>query len=321
MLEVAQGGTARLTVEYKDENGVLTDPTTPLVDVLNPSNVAVVTDAVPVRESLGSFYYDFDVPSDAPIGEWTAHWTGTIDSSPLSGSDPFSVVAEGSITFGSTDLITLAEYRSLMGIGVQDERKDPQISALIPAASRAVRSYTGRTFELASGAVSDREFQYDESGILDVDDCTAITHIETDAGVVGNTYPLDSSQWTAMPQDDSAVFYYVIFHGGPYFGGSPEMGFKSNFDQYPYAAFIKPLVRVTATWGWDAIPEDVKLATAFTTAEFLGSPSSGGQSEGLTSEAIEGFSRAWGNRSGAQIALAVPNRARDLLVSYQRFNV
>jgi hypothetical protein len=216
-------------------------------------------------------------------------------------------------------IIDLATYKSLMGIQSADTRKDAQITALLPAASRAVRTFTGRNLEIAAGA-SQREYQYDGSGVLDIDDCSTITALETDAGVLGATYPITVDQWTAMPQDDSDVFYYVVLLGGPYLGASPEMGFKRNLDQYPWS-YRKPLVRVTATWGWSAIPDDVKLATALTIGEFLGSQASQGGSEGLTAEGIEGWSRAWGVRGGGATALAIPNRARDLLVGYQRLNV
>src|SRR5688500_10419743 len=136
-------------------------------------------------------------------------------------------------------IIDLDTYKSLMGVQPTDTRKDPQIEALLPAASRAIRTYTGRSFEVASGPATEREYQYDESGVLDIDDCTAVTHIETDAGVASASYTLDAAQWTAMPQDDSDVFYYVVIHGGPYFGASPEMGFERNLDQYPYLAYQK----------------------------------------------------------------------------------
>lgn len=217
-------------------------------------------------------------------------------------------------------IITLAEYKSLQGIQAGQVRDDAQISALLPAASRAVRTYAGRAFEITTGIATVRSFQYDESGFLDIDDATIITSISTDAGLVTQTYALDTTEWTAMPQDDSDVFYYVLIHGGPYFGGSPEMGFQRNLDRYPISP-RQPLMSVTATWGWPVIPDDVKLATALTVGELVAAP---GKSEGLTSESIEGYARVWGSRTlgggggSASLNTALPNRARDLLASYQR---
>lgn len=213
------------------------------------------------------------------------------------------------------NIITLSEYKGLMGVQTGDTRDDTQITALLSAASRAVRMYTGRSFEVNTGLSTDRTFQYDGSGYLDIDDCTSVSTITTDGGVPGQTFTLDAVDWTIMPQDDSDVFYYLILNGGP-FGMSPEMGFTRNLDTIGLTP-RDPMVTVTATWGWPAIPDDVKLATALTIAE-LKSSSGPGKSEGLSSEAIEGWSRSWGGRTSGMTALAVPNRARDLLVGYQR---
>lgn len=214
------------------------------------------------------------------------------------------------------DLLTLAEYKALQGIQAGDTRNDAQIQAILPAVSRLIRTYTGRQFEANSGIATSRSFQYDESGMLDIDDCTAVTSLTVDLGLSGQTYELRSDEYTVMPQDDSDVYYYVLIHGGPYFGGSPEMGFTRNLDQYPSLMLRKsPLISVTALWGWSEVPGDVKLAATLTTREFL--RSSGNKSENLSAEAIEGFSRSWANANGVA-SLAVPNRARDLLAPYQR---
>lgn len=217
----------------------------------------------------------------------------------------------------ATPIITLAEYKAFQGIQTGDTRNDAQVTALLAAASRAVRSYTGRNFDVTTGIATSRTFQHDGSEMLDIDDCTAVTSLATDAGVPGQSYTLNTNEWTAMPQDGGDVFYYVLIHGGPYFAGSPEMGFKNNLDQYEFSGRM-PMLTVTATWGWAAIPDDVKLATALTLGELTASP---GHSEGVSAEAIEGWSRSWGAKAGGAQALAIPNRARDLLVNYQRIFV
>jgi hypothetical protein len=214
-------------------------------------------------------------------------------------------------------IITLSEYKSLMGVQSGDTRDDPQITALLSPVSRAVRAYAGRSFVLADPTPSVRTFLYDGSGFLDLDDCSSVTLVTTDAGVAGQTFSLDTTQYTVMPQDDSEVFYYLVVNGGP-FGISPEMGFRYNLDTIGLKP-KDPMISVTATWGWPEIPDDVKLATAMTINEFMGSEA--GNSEGLSSEAIAGWSRSWGGRSSGYMALAIPNRARDLLSNYQRMFV
>jgi hypothetical protein len=217
----------------------------------------------------------------------------------------------------TTPLIDTATYKSLMGVQVGDTRDDTRITALLPAASRAITSFTNRDFSVA-GAPSTRTYLYDNSGFLDIDDCTNITALTTDAGISGQSFPMDAVTWMAMPQDDSDVFYYVLVTGGPYFGVSTEMGFTYNLDTIGLQT-KSPTVNVTATWGWPAIPDDVKLATALTVSELMSGVS--GEGDGLTAEAISGYSRSWGGRNQATPALVIPNRARDLLTNYQRVNV
>lgn len=209
------------------------------------------------------------------------------------------------------DLLSIAEYKALVGVDASNNTDDPQITALIPAASRTIESFTDRKFAVASGAPTERSFQYDGGGIVDIDDCTSVVSVTTDAGVLGEVYPLTIDQWTAQPGDEAATYYYLMVHSGPFNSFSPEMGFERNLDKYE-PEYARPVrVSVTATWGWPAIPPDVKLAAAWTIQDALAKP--GG--DNISAEAIEGFSRSW---AGAQMSLALPNRARDLLVNYQR---
>lgn len=219
-------------------------------------------------------------------------------------------------------LLTLNEYRTFAGIDPTDTRDDTRITAMLDMASSAVLSFTERDF--ASPVVTEtRTFDYDGSGFLDIDDATAISAVRF-------VYPsapsiaLDPESWTARPpkRDDSQVFYYIelpAYIG--YTGGSPEMGFTYNLDVYARDRVGRSLTRtveVDGTWGWAAVPEDVKLATIWTIQEWLSRPTG----DALTSEAIEGWSRAWGSRSGGgAAALAIPGRARDILVNYAKVAV
>lgn len=212
------------------------------------------------------------------------------------------------------DLIDLATYKALMAVDPTDTRDDVQVAALLPGVSRAIRTYTGRQFDVTNSVATARSFQYDGSGFLDIDDCTMVTLVSTDAGVPGQSWDLTTYEWTAMPQGGTEVFYYLLIHGGP-MGGSPEMGFERNLDTMVLRP-KSPLITVTATWGWPAIPEDVKLATAITVSSMAGGNTA--HDEELTGESIEGFSRSWGNKQGGPQALMIPNRARDLLANYAK---
>ncbi len=216
------------------------------------------------------------------------------------------------------DLLTLAEYKIAAGIGVTDTRKDATITQWIPWMSGAIRSFTERDF----GAVTvteDRVFEYDGSGYLDIDDASAVQSVRfTYPGATEITLP--ATDWTPQPprRDDSPVFYYLFIPGYVGSAGSPEMGFTRNLDLFfsEHRGWALPRnVTVGATWGWPTIPGDVKMAAVWTLQEWLARPSG----EALTSEAIEGWSRSWGGKgSAAAAAMAIPARARDILVNYSK---
>jgi len=218
----------------------------------------------------------------------------------------------------AADLIDLTEYKELLGLDPQVDPSDGQVTALLPAASRSIRKFTDRNFEVA-GTPAARTFQYEEEGFLDIDDCTAVTAVTTDLGYTGQTYTLDPTEYTPMPyreSPDDDPYYYMIV-GSRRLPTSPEMGFERNLDRIGFLPML-PTITVTATWGWHVIPSDVKLAAAITVQELLASSKTSSPGGGpLTSEAIAGYARSWSPPNPNQL-LAIPNRARDLLLAYQR---
>jgi hypothetical protein len=218
------------------------------------------------------------------------------------------------------DLITLAELRALRGDKPTNTLNDDKLSALIPAASAIVLAYTERDFGTTPPAVAERSFEYDNSGYLDIDDAVSITSVVITVPW-GADYTMTTDEWLALParRDDSPVYWYLSIPGWV-FGASPEMGFARNADvAYAEGRWrTKPsTVKVTASWGWPAVPPDVKLATKWIIDDWAARPSG----EGLTSESIESYARSWGGRSGEALALAIPNRARDILAAYQKVHV
>jgi hypothetical protein len=218
------------------------------------------------------------------------------------------------------DLITLTEYKELLGLPAQTDPDDAQVTALLPAASRSIRKFTDRQFEVA-GTPATRTFQYDGGNILDIDDATAITAVTSDLGYVNPSglYTLSESEWTAMPYretpDDDPYYYIVV--ATVRLPASPEMGFERNLDTLGYLPKL-PTINITASWGWPVVPADVKLAAALTVQSLMkSSKQSSGGGGALTSEAIAGYARSW-QPPDPNSLLAIPNRARDLLLPYQR---
>lgn len=215
------------------------------------------------------------------------------------------------------DLITLSELKAALNIDPTDDRRDSTYTTMIPWASDAVRAFTERDF--GSPSVTEvRTFQYDGSGYLDIDDASAITQV---AFSIPNTADLvlDPELWYAAPQrrDDAPIYYYIVFTVNGYSLGSPEMGFVRNLDVLAAEGRLVQYTRtakVTGTWGWPDIPSLVKLAMVWTLVDWT----TNSAAEGLTAEAIAGFSRSWGQRAGG-MNLAVPNRAKDLLANFMKY--
>lgn len=217
------------------------------------------------------------------------------------------------------DLLTIGEYKAYAGIDPSDTTNDIEIAALIQAATSMVIAFTERDFgsQLVSGT---RPFQYDGSGYLDIDDCASVESVSL--VVTGfDDVLLQNYEWAAMPprRDDAPVYYYILMPG--FYGGiSPEMGFSRNLDIMAREGRWRNLpttVNVTAQWGWPVVPNDVKLATFWTIQEWRARSTS----EGLASEAIEGFSRSWSRGEQGQEVFAVPSRARDVLAMYAKVKI
>jgi len=96
---VYRGSPIHLPARYEDGNGDLTDPLVPRVDILDAQNTQVIVGAIPTRLSLGIFEYVYTPGALAPLGTWSASWTGTVSGQGLGPIlDPFNVLAVGSIT-------------------------------------------------------------------------------------------------------------------------------------------------------------------------------------------------------------------------------
>jgi hypothetical protein len=216
------------------------------------------------------------------------------------------------------EILTLEQYKLLAGI--TNTRNDPKIEASLPALTTAIQAFTSRDF--GRPVVTEaREFQYDNSGYLDIDDATAVSSV-TAIIPWGTNYLFPSEEWYAQPprRDDALVYTYLVLPGFPG-GASPAMGFKNNAD-VAWAEgrwHSKPvMVSVAATWGWASIPPDVQMAAKWTLDDWLARR----PETAAPAEAIESYSRNFGSAlSGEAVSWALPIRARDLLSPYTRINV
>lgn len=219
-------------------------------------------------------------------------------------------------------ILTLTEYKTLSNIASTNTKKDAEYKAMLPAVTQAILSYSGRDFS-TDPVTEERSYEYDMSGYMDIDDATDITAVKITVPW-GADITLDSA-WDWYPQparrDDNSVYWYLAIPGWSAGPASPEMGFKQNFDVLAREGRwgSRPTtVKVTGTWGWPSVPDDVKIAAKWTLDDWVARR----PETAAPAEAIESYSRNFGTvRIGESLSLAIPYRARDLLAAYTKVQV
>lgn len=136
-------------------------------------------------------------------------------------------------------------------IELQDRTTDNAAKAdvlqgALDAATGAVNSYCGRTFDLA-GSASARVFKVTRKDRVRIDDIGSLTDLVVKTGTPGSytsTLTVDTQYWLEPLNS--------LDHGRPYeYAWSRDL-----FTVAPYAT-----VQVTARWGWPSVPDEVAQAT------------------------------------------------------------
>lgn len=202
-------------------------------------------------------------------------------------------------------LITLNELKVALGVPTTTTNQDAKFSAAIEAATAAILVYTDRDFGTVD-VTEPRTFEYDGSGLLEIDDAETITAVSL--AISNYTTTLTTEQWEAQPHR-GAVYTYLLLPFGSLIA-SPQMGFKQNLDRYEPFQTEPTIATVTATWGYNTVPADVKQAAIWTAISMSESP------RPYTSEAIADYSHS--SQPERYDVEAIPERARALLEPYRR---
>lgn len=250
-------------------------------------------------------------------GDYRIRWERTDTSAVLSEEEIFVSAGHPATPAGPNQLLSVDELRLALGIDPSDHSQDERYEQAIAFASRIIINYTERDFG-APLVTEQRVYEYDGSGYLDIDDATAISGV---ALTVPNATDriLAADEWRPMPnrRDDSPVFYYIAMPGIYGLPGSPEMGFLYNLDVYARDGrwiALPPHAKVSGTWGWPAVPEDVKRAAILVIGSLFA------QDSNKQSESIANYSYTLSPYSvGAEVALSGP--VKDLLAPYMRIQV
>lgn len=151
-------------------------------------------------------------------------------------------------------------------LGVTDSKLDGLIEIAIPAAEGWINAYCDRTFDLASSA-SARYYDVDpRTGVVLVDE---IGDASTVAVAVDDAF---NGTWsTAWSASD-----YQLGPLNPGFEVRPYTNITTTGARYFPRQFTyrQGLIRVTARWGWPAVPDKVRLAAIMQAARLVNRRSS-----------------------------------------------
>lgn len=152
---------------------------------------------------------------------------------------------------------TLPELKKRSDIPQNDELDDDELTAALASASREIERWCRRQFNDA-GTTSTRTYRALGRSLVLVDDfhTTAGLVVSADSAASG----VYDEVWTTA--DYQLEPLNGVVDGVP---GWPYSRIKGL--TYGLACGVRPVVRVTARWGWAAVPPDVKEACLIMAAE------------------------------------------------------
>lgn len=149
---------------------------------------------------------------------------------------------------------TLAQVKSAMSLGASDVVDDGQITLALAAAEQMIDGYCGRSFATAGTATSTRVYRADSPYHISIDDATTITAVQGDPAEDGTWQDTwTTADWQAEPLNGRKGALTVPYDRLVAIG------------DYLFPVSRQACVRVTATWGWAAVPDVVEQATIQTT--------------------------------------------------------
>lgn len=155
------------------------------------------------------------------------------------------------------DYATSAELKAQLGI--TDAVDDTAIASVLTAASKAVREHCGRDFSPAGAAVA-RLYAPNDDTCIEVDDVSTLTGLvvktdDNDDGTFETTWTITSdfivAPHNALADDEPVTRLAAVGSRG-----------------FPVGT-MRPTVQVTASFGWVAVPADVKRATLIKAARLF----------------------------------------------------
>jgi hypothetical protein len=194
-------------------------------------------------------------------------------------------------------LITAAEYAQFSGYPYPtDPTKILETDLSITMASRDIEQWTGREFHTTASSV--RFFDSMDARTVNIDDCSAVSLVRADFGMDG-TYAMTVTAYQLLPVGGRTPVLgsvaYTKLRGTLLAGAT-----------FPINTIRLGSVEVTATWGWAAVPDLIKHATAI-------------YAQDLLRDSQAGFGGLQVSDLGI-INSRIPQRVKDIIAPYRRID-
>jgi hypothetical protein len=176
-------------------------------------------------------------------GNWSWEWTVTGTVEDVEFGAVYAAAAPGPPQYA-----TLAELRGRVGMGESATTvEDVRLSNALEAASRGIDGVCSRSFGLAPTATP-RVYYPETYWLAKVDDFVSVTEIATDSG--DGTY---ATVWAAADYQLEPLNGVVDGESG-----WPFWTIRAILRSFPCVGrMTRAPLRVTARWGWQAVPENV----------------------------------------------------------------
>ena len=160
--------------------------------------------------------------------------------------------------------VSSSEFKAWLRLASGDTVDDVEVALALSAAERSINTHCGRHFDKTVAAASPatpRLFVADHVDVVEVDD------FWTDSGLVVETRTSSDGSWTTWAAADYQAEPLNGIQDGV--SGWPTHRLRAVLSKTFPVEHGLATVRVTAKWGWDAVPGDVKLATHLQAALLL----------------------------------------------------
>jgi len=235
------------------------------------STLKVDAAAVVVSAPAGTVRYDWaaadvdmaDVPAGTAVAEYVAWWEVTTTAGGKTQDTLEFPVSMVDHLIGSSNLCSVADVREALEHSTTGRERDDLIRAHIAEASIAIMRETSREFAPQSAAGTARTFRVQQRRIVPFSpyDLQTATAVELHPEQASPQTLVDGTDYDLLPIGAPlSVFSYLLL---------AEQRTLPRLSSDLVRRFGYAQLRVTGTWGFPAVPRDVRRACVLTVASWM----------------------------------------------------